>query len=1415
MADRYWVGGTGLWDSSSTTNWSATSGGASGASAPTSVDDVFFNASSGSPTVITTGGAVCRSLSHAAGNATFNGPIAIHGNLTFSAGTTLTSLGLYFYATSGSWTINTAGRDLNGAFLAIGPSSASTATWTLGAALTNIGSLSFYSGTFSTSASNYGITGTSSINYVSGYATTVNFNGSTIGSAASPFNVVQFYVSATALLTLNLGTSTIYGLNTGVADFTGAAPPTQYLTVTSSAGQSWNGGTAVYSSKNFYASGGSNISLKAITNFRTVTFESKTGTIAATAITLNGDAFNDNTTFEVTTNNLGTISIASISVTSSTYAEVNLYRGTFTCSGAITLPDSSTSRFYEDNNNTAVTVSGALTTNVLTLNGGAGVASFSTISVPSGTNVSPWTFSRIGNLTTGNIVANNIITIGLGNVTMGTMTSIGATQAVLNHQAGNFSSTSFLVGGGAGRWAITAATISSNFSTGAVAAYGPNIQSNSGTLTLGAVTLASDAYGTESTLTLGYTGTVTSLTATTGSLTVNSGAVTFSGAINIGGSAVVNGGSLILSTSLTAAALGVFAATINFASATVSLTNQMSVDPSATVVSTAPSITFNPSASTLFDFYHGGKTYTGATITANGLQLRFISSIGSLTFTCANFTRTGTASVYSYLQLLDTNITCTGTVTLTGNSLTNRTFVYGTAGISTITASTRSLTNVDLRNITGAGGSLPWGAGTSVGDVGNNTNITFTPAVIRYARGSGAWDSTTVWSATAGGATGATVPLAQDDVQFTSASGAVNVTTGTRRFLCRNLAISNFTGTITVNTLTASTNEIRYNQVLGDLSLDSSATIASSDNSGLLFTKVGTASIVTLSNITAQLALAPTIGATLNMGALQLTKVYPLSGNLALTCNNGTIKSFTNSFDGTLNDTNYYPTIGVSPTVDLSAVTTLNTSYINIISPVTGTSTVNVVLDTAYAFYDVIGTFYNLVVINTVDASNFGYGPEIYFFATITNSLTTTPSTIGMLFYGSITCNGNGRFTPGTFTVPIRIGQAGSSFNNFTLTNNTSFPQETQYAYYANSTVIGSNPQLRAFGATNVRGNTVITFPTPLKVAAFTNFTGSWQVPNDFGGTYQIFTVGGGGGAAVQSSGSVRGSGGGGSGGIGVTYALNNVGVQRKSTVYVSAANATGKRTVSGSGISGGNSWLNVASNTIPSNSSVGASGYGGNPSSNFSTLGGTMGGGVGLLTTTASASSGGSSSSTTTSAGGGGGAPINFSYGNIPNFFTTSVFGGSSTVAGRGGGGGAGVSGSAGNGLATGGGVGGAPNGGLGGTNSPALDGGNGTLGGGGGGGGITKSGGDGSSITNWTYNYLNGVTASGTIGVGGGGGGTGYQSGATRVIGGDGGIGAGGGGVGYYSSGTNPYGGSGGAGLVLFVYAVGIEDTSAQFIG
>jgi hypothetical protein len=73
MADRYWVGGTGTWNTSSTTNWSASSGGATGASVPTSVDDVIFDVNSNvgtgtfTVTIPSTTTVTCRNFTTGAG----------------------------------------------------------------------------------------------------------------------------------------------------------------------------------------------------------------------------------------------------------------------------------------------------------------------------------------------------------------------------------------------------------------------------------------------------------------------------------------------------------------------------------------------------------------------------------------------------------------------------------------------------------------------------------------------------------------------------------------------------------------------------------------------------------------------------------------------------------------------------------------------------------------------------------------------------------------------------------------------------------------------------------------------------------------------------------------------------------------------------------------------------------------------------------------------------------------------------------------------------------------------------------------------------------------------------------------------------------------------------------------------------
>ena len=50
-ANRFWVGGTGDWNSTDTTHWSASTGGGGGASVPVAADDVTFDGSSGGGTI--------------------------------------------------------------------------------------------------------------------------------------------------------------------------------------------------------------------------------------------------------------------------------------------------------------------------------------------------------------------------------------------------------------------------------------------------------------------------------------------------------------------------------------------------------------------------------------------------------------------------------------------------------------------------------------------------------------------------------------------------------------------------------------------------------------------------------------------------------------------------------------------------------------------------------------------------------------------------------------------------------------------------------------------------------------------------------------------------------------------------------------------------------------------------------------------------------------------------------------------------------------------------------------------------------------------------------------------------------------------------------------------------------------------
>lgn len=116
MASRFWVGGTGTWDTSSTTHWSASSGGAGGASVPTSSDDVFINGSSGGGTITCAFATLpCKSLDFTGFAGAFTGVafLQVAGSLTIVSGVTWTFQGsIEFNGTTTGLTIDQAGKNI-------------------------------------------------------------------------------------------------------------------------------------------------------------------------------------------------------------------------------------------------------------------------------------------------------------------------------------------------------------------------------------------------------------------------------------------------------------------------------------------------------------------------------------------------------------------------------------------------------------------------------------------------------------------------------------------------------------------------------------------------------------------------------------------------------------------------------------------------------------------------------------------------------------------------------------------------------------------------------------------------------------------------------------------------------------------------------------------------------------------------------------------------------------------------------------------------------------------------------------------------------------------------------------------------------------------------------------------------------
>lgn len=199
MADRYWVGGSATWDSTAGTKWATTSGGAGGASAPTSADNVFLDAASGAVTVTLSTG-TCLDLNCTGFTGTLAGStLDIYGSMTLVSGMTRTYTVTTFRATTTGKTITLNGKTLGGSLTFNGTGG----EWTLQENLSGPTSFTFSAGIFN--ANNYNVSA-GSFNSTGANTRTLNMGSGTWTMTTSNGS---WNCAGATNMTLNCGTSTI------------------------------------------------------------------------------------------------------------------------------------------------------------------------------------------------------------------------------------------------------------------------------------------------------------------------------------------------------------------------------------------------------------------------------------------------------------------------------------------------------------------------------------------------------------------------------------------------------------------------------------------------------------------------------------------------------------------------------------------------------------------------------------------------------------------------------------------------------------------------------------------------------------------------------------------------------------------------------------------------------------------------------------------------------------------------------------------------------------------------------------------------------------------------------------------------------------------------------------------------------
>ena len=356
-SNYYWVGGTGNW--SDGTHWATTSGGAGSGCAPSSVDNVIFDANSftatGQTVTLNIATPTCNDITWTSITNTpaFNGngkTLNVYGSLVLSSAMTTNNLSVNFYATTTGKIVTSGGRTVNVFnFLGIGGG------WTLQDNLTassvglingslntngktvnagriscsnsNVRSLTLGTSVLNLSADDQAWDGETTTNFTfSGGSSTINFTGSSNngqtmycnGTAQTmPFNILNFTGASAGIY--------IGGFSANTVTFSGNCPAFNGANTvgTLTVGGLWqqNGNGNPRANTITTATIGGNINLFTANTFGDLTlYPGSTITFPSGAIqTINGTLSATGTgSYPITIKSSTTSSVATISKTSGT-----------------------------------------------------------------------------------------------------------------------------------------------------------------------------------------------------------------------------------------------------------------------------------------------------------------------------------------------------------------------------------------------------------------------------------------------------------------------------------------------------------------------------------------------------------------------------------------------------------------------------------------------------------------------------------------------------------------------------------------------------------------------------------------------------------------------------------------------------------------------------------------------------------------------------------------------------------------------------------------------------------------------------------------------------------------------------------------------------------------------------------------